>query len=103
MEQYRAASRDGTPVIRPLFFDFPDDPRSAAVDDQQMFGPTYLVAPVLQKGATARDVYLPPLPNGTVWRNVFTGTDIDTAAGGTTIREAAPLDSFPLYKRHMAV
>jgi len=86
--------------MRPLFYDFWDDARSQTVDDQQMFGPDYLVAPVLVKGATNRSVYLPPLPADTVWSNVFTGVETDTSAGGTTIVEPTPLDSFPLYKRH---
>ena len=52
------------------------------------------------QGATSRHVYLPPLPAGTVWTNVFTGVITDTSAGGKNISEATPLDSFPLYKRH---
>ena len=37
-EQYEAASAEGTPIMRPLFFDFHDDQASQQVDDQQMFG-----------------------------------------------------------------
>ena len=62
-------------------------------------GPDYLVAPVLQKGAASRKVYLPQLPAGSAWKNVFTGVETETAGGGKTITEATPLDSFPLYKR----
>ena len=100
MEQYKAASIDGTPIMRPLFFDFHDDMGAQDIDDQQMFGPDYLVAPVMVKGATSRSVYLPPLPKGTVWRNFFTGVATDTSNGGKNITEATPLDTFPLYKRH---
>eukprot|EP01043_Picozoa_sp_COSAG02_P044431 COSAG02_NODE_3967_length_5975_cov_20.818244_5_plen_58_part_00 len=39
MEQYRVASQTGTPVMRPLFYDYWDDPVVATVDDQLMFGP----------------------------------------------------------------
>jgi alpha-D-xyloside xylohydrolase len=42
--------------MRPLFFDFHDDPGSQMVDDEQMFGPDYLVAPVLHKGVASRRV-----------------------------------------------
>ena len=101
MEQFEEAARHGTPIMRPLFYDFFDDTGSQAVDDQQMFGPDYLVAPVLQKGVAFRDVYLPPLPVGAVWRNVFTGVETNTSAGGKRISEATPLDTFPLYKRHV--
>jgi hypothetical protein len=53
----------------------------------------------------SRHVYLPPLPTGDqgdrwVWKNVFTGAETDTSAGGKNISEATPLDTFPLYKRH---
>lgn len=100
MEQYHAASLSGTPIMRPLFFDFHNDAASQVIDDQQMFGPDYLVAPVLQKAVASRSVYLPPLPTGTVWANVFTGVETDTSDGGKNITEATPLDTFPLYKRH---
>ena len=64
------------------------------------FGPDYLVAPVLQKGAASRKVYLPQLPAGSAWKNVFTGVETETADGGKTMAtEKTPLDSFPLYKR----
>jgi hypothetical protein len=95
----QAAAANATPIMRPLFFDFHDDAASQNVDDQQMFGPDYLVAPVLQKGVSSRPVYLPPLPTGTVWTNVFTGIETDTSAGGKNITELTPLDTFPLYKR----
>ena len=54
------AAEKGTPPMRPLFFDFPDDPACASVDDQFMFGPDLLVAPVLQQGATSRAFICPP-------------------------------------------
>jgi alpha-D-xyloside xylohydrolase len=40
----------------PLFFDFHDDSGSQMVDDEQMFGPDHLVAPVLHKGVASRRV-----------------------------------------------
>ena len=103
MEQYTAASIDGTPIMRPLFFDFHTDAASQTVDDQQMFGPDYLVAPVLVQGAASRSVYLPPLPKGSVWKNVFTAVETDTSSRGKKVVEATPLDTFPLYKRHTPV
>ena len=67
--------------MRPLFFDFHTDATSQTIDYQQMFGPDYLVAPVLQKQVASRHVYLPPLPKGSVWVNVFTGVETDTTSG----------------------
>ncbi len=54
-----AAAETGAPPMRPLFFDFPDDPACTTSEDQFMFGPDLLVAPVLEQGATSRPVYLP--------------------------------------------
>ena len=61
-----------------------------------MFGDDYLAAPVLVAGAVSRPVYLPPLANAAQWRHVFSG---QLYAGGATYEIAAPLDSFPLFKR----
>eukprot|EP01079_Euglenida_sp_SAG-EU17-18_P001260 gene1260-2712_t len=103
--QFRKTAKDGTPVMRPLFYEFWQDPDSARVEDQMMFGPTYLVAPVLTNGTTSRTVYLPPLPSGTVWKNFFTGVQTDTPGGrGVNITEPTPLigdgfGTFPLYQR----
>ena len=107
MEQYKAAAADGTPIMRPLFFDFHTDLESQTVDDQLMFGPDYLVAPVLQKGVQSRRVYLPPLPVGTLWENHFTKVTTDTSEGGRRITEATPntgegFGTFPLYLRKPA-
>ena len=51
-EQYRQAATAGTPVIRPLFFDFTSDASAVAVDDQMMFGPRFLVAPQMIANAS---------------------------------------------------
>ena len=66
-EQMKAAHLKGTPVIRPLFYDFPQDPKAWEVEDQYMFGPDILVAPVLYERMETRNVYL---PQGAEWKNV---------------------------------
>ena len=93
MAQMKLASTKGTPPMRPLFFDFPGDKKSAAVDDQFMFGPDLLVAPVLQSKMTKRKVYLPA---GATWTDTWTGKKLK---GGQTITAAAPLEKIPLYLR----
>jgi alpha-D-xyloside xylohydrolase len=50
---------DGAPFMRGLFMNFPDDARVANLTDEYMFGPAFLVAPVVEQGAISRDVYLP--------------------------------------------
>ena len=57
-----------------------------------MFGPDYLVAPVLQSGAREREVYL---PEGR-WQDIRTGEVLE---GGRTVTAPAPIDSIPVFKR----
>eukprot|EP00658_Telonema_sp_P-2_P014873 TRINITY_DN1567_c0_g1_i21.p1 TRINITY_DN1567_c0_g1~~TRINITY_DN1567_c0_g1_i21.p1 ORF type:complete len:694 (+),score=84.24 TRINITY_DN1567_c0_g1_i21:184-2265(+) len=104
LEQYQLASTEGIPVIRPLFFDFWEDSGAQMIDDQLMFGPTYLVAPQLLANATERLVYLPQLPSNEAWQNIFTGVKTNTTHGGANLTEPTPLQgegfsSFPLYMR----
>jgi alpha-glucosidase len=47
-------------LVRPLFWEFPHDPGSAAQDGEWMFGDSLLVSPVVTQGATSQKVYLPP-------------------------------------------
>ncbi|MBO6157922.1 MAG: alpha-glucosidase [Firmicutes bacterium] len=46
-------------LIRPLSFDFPDDPTARKIEDQLMIGESLMIAPVVQEGAEGRMVYLP--------------------------------------------
>jgi alpha-D-xyloside xylohydrolase len=55
----RHSSDHGYPMVRALFFEFPDDPTSWLIEDQYMFGSNLLVAPLFTEGDT-RNVYLPP-------------------------------------------
>jgi alpha-D-xyloside xylohydrolase len=96
MAQMRLAHEKGTPVMRPIFFDFSQDTACYSVEDQFMFGPDILVAPVLFQGATERKVYL---PSSTDWDDAWTGKQL---AGGQWITTMTPLDKIPLYFRHGA-
>ncbi|NQX47931.1 glycoside hydrolase family 31 protein [Paenibacillus tritici] len=88
-----AAHEKGTPPMRPLFYDFPQDPAAWDVEDQYMFGPDLLVAPVLSEGERARKVYL---PSGASWTHVYSG---ETFAGGQAVTTDAPLEQIPLFVR----
>jgi alpha-D-xyloside xylohydrolase len=92
-EQLDLAATDGLPAMRPLFVDFPDDERAWTVEDQMMFGPDVLVAPVTEAGARSRPVYLPA---GARWTHAWSGREHD---GGGVIEEAAPLSEIPVYLR----
>jgi alpha-D-xyloside xylohydrolase len=93
MTLMEAAHDRGTPVIRPLFYDFPQDPATWAVDDAYMFGPDLLVAPVLEAACSRRSVYL---PGGTTWIDVWSGEAIE---GATRIEVDTPIDRIPLFAR----
>jgi len=93
MEQMCLAHEKGIPPMRPLFFDFPEDKGCFAVDDQYMFGPDLLVAPVLYEGARSRQVYLPA---GTTWTDAWTDKVVD---GGQWMTAEASLARIPLYLR----
>ena len=87
------SSQTGAPFMRALFMDFPGDPHVAAIGDEYMFGPAFLVAPVTDQGATSRTVYL---PSGSDWYNYWTN---ERLKGGQTITASAPIDTIPLFVR----
>merc|ERR1712118_654216 len=86
-------SATGVPTMRPLWYEFPDDPKCVGVNDQYLLGPKYLVAPVTTQNSTNRTLYFPA---GASWRDVFTGK---LTRGGQTLTVAAPLDTIPVYTR----
>ncbi|PRX96097.1 glycoside hydrolase family 31 protein [Allonocardiopsis opalescens] len=92
-EQMRTAHERGLPPMRPLFLEFPDDPRSWEVEDQFLLGPDLLVAPVTSPGATERTVYL---PKGSTWTDAWTGTELEP---GAEHQVAAPLSRIPVFLR----
>jgi alpha-D-xyloside xylohydrolase len=87
------ANQTGAPFMRGLFMDFGDDPKTADIGDEYMFGPALLVAPVTEQGRTSRQVYLPA---GTDWYNFWTN---ERMHGGQTITVDAPIDTIPLFVR----
>lgn len=89
----KEAHEKGTPVMRTLFYEFPEDKTAWEVEDQYMYGSKLLVAPVLEAGATTRKVYL---PTGSKWENVETK---ETYEGGQWITAPAPIESIPVFKK----
>ena len=90
--EIRRASETGLPILRPLFLDYPDDPRVIDIDDQFLFGSDLLIAPVLFEARTEREVYL---PKGT-WFDFYTGRQY---AGGASIRVPLTMSSIPVFVR----
>lgn len=90
------AAQQGSPILRPLFYHFPDDPATYQLHDQVLLGPFLMAAPVYQPGRTHRSVYLPEGP----WYDWWDGTRI---MGPTHILAHAPLERMPLYVRGGAI
>jgi alpha-glucosidase len=85
--------RDYEPIIRPTFFDFPDDFRCWQESDDMMVGRSLLAAPVVEPGRVDREVYL---PRGTNWYDFWSG---ETFAGGQTVTRPAPWTRPVLFAR----
>lgn len=89
--------RTGEPIMRPLWFEFPEDKLTYLNSDEFMLGADVLVAPVVKEGMRNRDFYLPA---GTAWINWWTGERLD---GGKQHRVDVPLDRLPIFVRAGAV
>lgn len=87
------AHEKGSPVMRTMFYQFPEDQMCWDAEDQYMYGDQYLVAPVLIAGQRSRSVYL---PQGCRWENSNTR---ELYRGGQRIIADAPLESIPVFKK----
>jgi alpha-D-xyloside xylohydrolase len=85
------AHEKGTPVIRPLFYDYPQDSRAWEVEDEYLFGPDVLIAPVMHENMRKRSVYL---PKGSRWKDAHTEIVYE---GGSLVDCDAPLDIIPIF------
>lgn len=89
------ASQSGMPLMRALVLLYQNDQHAREAKDEYLFGPDFLVAPVIDENIS-RVVYLPPGK----WIDYWTGK---TEEGGKAIIASAPLDVLPLYVRASAV
>ena len=85
------------PVLRPMFAEFPHDPRCLVDGDDMMLGSSMLVAPVVDAGQTAREVYLPA---GTRWVSYWSGESFN---GGQTVSLPAPFEQPVMLLREGSV
>ena len=86
----------GDPVIRPMFYEFPDDAKTWNLPYQYMFGSDLLVAPVLEKGARSVEAYLPA---GEDWIDIRDGKEYK---GGQNVMLPAPIESIPVLRKKSA-
>jgi alpha-glucosidase (family GH31 glycosyl hydrolase) len=92
----REAHDTGMPIMRALWLHYPDDPRAVERSDEYLWGPHVLVAPVTEKGAALRKLYL---PRG-LWYDFWTGARVE---GGREIARGVDLATMPIYVRAGAV
>ena len=92
----RDGCETGLPIIRALWLHYPDDPVAAARGDQYLWGRDMLVSPIVEKGATARSLYL---PRGR-WFDFWTEERLD---GGREIERPVDLETMPLHVRAGAI
>lgn len=78
-------------MIRSLYSEFGADRQGYENNTEFLYGSSFLVAPVTDKGASSQDVYL---PKGSIWYDFWTGEAIE---GGKTINRATPIEILPLY------
>ncbi|RFA07031.1 family 31 glucosidase [Subtercola boreus] len=95
-DQMRLAAQTGLPPMRPLFVDYPADEAAWMIEDQFLFGPDILVAPVTAPGQRSRSVYLPGTGR---WVDARSGA---VFAGGQTVVAEAPLEHIPVFLREEA-
>ncbi len=88
----RESHDTGIPIMRALWLHHPDDRAAVARGDEYLWGHDLLVAPVVEKGATTRRLYL---PRGT-WFDFWTEQKVD---GGREIDRNVDLATMPLYAR----
>lgn len=84
------ATQTGSPIFRPLLYNYPNDPKTYELHDQVFLGESLMAAPVYRPGVEYRAVYL---PEG-VWYDWWSG---ERLTGPTHILAPAPLDVMPLY------
>ena len=90
----REAHETGAPVMRTLFFEFPEDQTCWEIEDEYLLGGELLVAPVMDAGARKRTLYLPA---GADWKEYETGVSYP---GGQWITVDAPLESIPVFLKN---
>lgn len=83
--------KEGRPVLRPMFLDFPEDRACDTLDRQYMFGDSLLVAPIFKESGEVQYY----LPEGT-WYNLITGAEV---TGGKWQKETHDYHSLPVMIR----
>lgn len=89
----KEAHEKGSPVIRAMFYEFPEDKMCWEIKDAYMYGPDILVAPICHEHEVSRQVYL---PEGITWLHAKTGKSYE---GGKSYEIQAGLETLPIFLR----
>lgn len=92
IEEGRFSAANGTPLMRALLLDFPDDEACWRIADQYMLGRSLLVAPIVEERATSRVLYLP----AGEWRDLWSG---ERHSGPAWVTVEAPWERIPVFRR----
>jgi alpha-D-xyloside xylohydrolase len=90
------AAQTGLPVVRALVLKYSNDPNVRHLDSEYLFGDSFLVAPVLERGARRRMVYLPVGDWVDYWSR-------EIHQGPAWLNYPAPLEILPLFIRRGAI
>lgn len=86
-------SKTGIPLMRPLFFEEPENEALLTKSDGYLWGNDFLVYPILEAGQKTKEVYF---PNGSTWIDFYSGT---TYEGGTTRQIPTERSHIPTFVR----
>lgn len=89
---YQEAHENGSPLLRAMFYEFPEDEKCWDIQDQYMFGAKYLAAPIFRLNQFSREVYLP----AGQWKLTSNG---QVFQGGQTVTVDAPIEYMPVFER----
>lgn len=89
--EFYKTSKTGLPLMRPLFLEYPDDEKTYNLEDEFMFGPSILAAPIISK-KNKRKIYLPEGEWYDFWNN-------KKITGPKEMEIKAEINSMPLFIR----
>ena len=89
---FAEAHENGSPLLRAMFYEFPQDGQCWELQDQYMFGAKYLVAPILHLNQFRRAVYLPARR----WKRTSTG---EVFQGEQTVTVDTPISYMPVFEK----
>lgn len=87
------AHKRGSPIMRPLWYDFPKDGKAWEVETSYMYGGKYLVCPVLKADQRRIEVYLPAGASWKLWDGA------EAFEGGKIVEVECPLEIMPVFVR----